>query len=76
MFALVHLILGTGTSKNKRMVLGNTLPAKKMGESEDMIDVCDDLGIKSFHLFYYIFYGLSDCTFGCLKTYIIHNLFE
>ena len=51
MFALVHLILGTGTSKNKRMVLGNTLPAKKMGELEDMIDVCDDLGIKSFHLF-------------------------
>ena len=59
MFALIHLILGTGTSKNKRMVLGNTLPAKKMGELEDMIDVCDDLGIKSFHLFYCIFYAME-----------------
>lgn len=39
MFVLVHLILGTGASKNKRMVLGNTLPAKKMGGLEDMIDV-------------------------------------
>ena len=48
MFALIHLISGTGTSKNKRVVLGNTLPAKKMAESEDMIDVCDDLGIESF----------------------------
>ena len=47
MFALIHLISGTGTSKNKRVVLGNTLPAKKMAESEDMIDVCDDLGIES-----------------------------
>ena len=48
MFALIHLISGTGTSKNKRVVLGNTLLAKKMAESEDMIDVCDDLGIESF----------------------------
>ena len=48
MFALIHLISETGTSKNKRVVLGNTLPAKKMAESEDMIDVCDDLGIESF----------------------------
>ena len=38
----------TGTSKNKRVVLRNTLSAKKMAESEDMIDVCDDLGIESF----------------------------
>ena len=30
------------------MVLVNTFPAKKMAESEDMIDVCDDLGIESF----------------------------
>ena len=30
------------------MVLDNTLPAKKMAEPEDMIDVCDDLGIESF----------------------------
>ena len=28
------------------MVLGNSLPAKKMAESE--VDVCDDLGIESF----------------------------
>ena len=30
------------------MVLRNTPSAKKMAESEDMIDVCDDLGIESF----------------------------
>ena len=48
MFPLIHLISGIGTSKNKRVVLGNTLPAKKMAESEHMIDVCDDLGIESF----------------------------
>ena len=30
------------------MVLRNTPAAKKMAESEDTIDVCDDLGIESF----------------------------
>ena len=35
-------------SKNKRVVLRNTPSAKKTAQSEDMIDVCDDLGIESF----------------------------
>ena len=30
------------------MVLRNTPSAKKMPESEDMRDVCDELGIESF----------------------------
>ena len=46
--SLIHLISETGTSKNKRVVLRNTPSAKKMAESEDMIDVCDDLGIEIF----------------------------
>ena len=29
MFALIHFISGTGTSNNKRVVLGNTLPEVK-----------------------------------------------
>ena len=37
-----------GTSKNKPVVLRNTPSAKKMAKSEDMIDVCDGLGIESF----------------------------
>ena len=35
-------------SKNKRLVLRNTPSAKKTAQSEDMIDVWDDLGIESF----------------------------